>query len=146
MTRLESIAKALTQKILKLDKEKQRKIIYQACLSAMEKSQLDESVARDVIISFNENRINMEVDQKIEIEKLIDFYDEQYFKIQENERKNGLIIKEYLSPFYKARALSAVLCCFDKDLGTAAVESVYEAAALYENKSEFLNLIYWLLD
>ena len=139
MARLESINRALAHKIEKADEESLRAIISAAWKYAVDKADLREKLAHDIMGLFHEKR-DLPGSARVEVEAFLEKYDQQYFDLydQNDER--------YMIPFRKGRCFSLLLFCFGiEDLGMATAEIVYEAASLCDEPEELFHQLEPLL-
>ena|GEM_PF-1771892 len=139
MNRLESISEELSKRILETTSKKQKEIILKSCEYAISKSKIDIPFISDVLDEFNNGTLQQIY--KINLENLLDEFENEYFIIQESEESNEYIKGEYLIPFRKARALSAILYCYESDVALSCVEAVYEASMVTEDSAELFKII-----
>lgn len=142
MNRLETISKDLSDRILEATIEKKREIIFRACKYAIDKTMLDNPIIINILKEFNDKK-NPTADQKKFLENLINNFENDYFDLQEADKgDNG----EYLVPFGKARALSAILYCFTEEFTNASIEAVYEASMVNDDNKELFSIIESILN
>jgi hypothetical protein len=109
----------------------------------LKKTNLDKPILNDLLSRINENNeFSIDENQKLELESMLEQYDNEYFDIQEAEEESGSDGNKYLIPFGKARALSALLFAVSiQDTPTATIETVYEGLMVDSNNIELRNII-----
>jgi hypothetical protein len=140
MTRLETISKKLSDKILKSSPEKQREIMIISCEFALNKSGIDISDVVNIIKDYKNNK-PLDINKKKYLEDLMIKYDNDYFNIQKAEEDENNNKNEYLILFGKARAIATILNCFCFDLAISTTEAVYEANSVIYKNNELLKMI-----
>ena len=139
MNRLESISEELSKRILATTSDKQKEITLKSCEYAISKSKISIPFLVDVLNEFNSGKLQLIY--KNNVEKLLDEFENEYFELQESEESDEYIEGEYLIPFRKARALSAILYCFESDVALSSIEAVYEASMVTEDSSQLFKII-----
>ena len=123
MYRLATISEKLSKKISQSTDDLQREIIIKSCEYAIDKAKLSIIPLVSNILERYINNYNLELHQQKKLEKLLKIYEEEYLELQDAEEN-----ERYLVSFGRARALSAILYCFESDLSLAANEAFYEAS------------------
>lgn len=139
MNRLESISEGLSKRILETTSKKQKEIILKSCEYAISKSKLNIPFLIDVLDGFNNGKLQQIY--KDNLENLVDEFENEYLKLQESEENDEYMEGEYLIPFGRARALSAVLYCFESDVALSSIEAVYEASMVTEDSTQLFKII-----
>jgi hypothetical protein len=140
MYRLEDISKEISDLLLQSTLEKQKEALVKSCEYAINKTKINNTLVFDILERFR-NGDNIEANKKQELKVLIDRFDDEYLTLQEAEENNEYAKGSHLIPFEKARALSAILYCFENDLCFAANEAIYEASMVTDDNSELFLVI-----
>ena len=139
MNRLESISEELSKRILETTSKKQKEIILKSCEYAISKSKINIPFLVNVLDEFSSGKLQQIY--KNNLENLLDEFENEYLKLQESEESDEYIKGEYLIPFGKARALSAILYCFESDVALSSIEAVYEASMVTEDSAQLFKII-----
>jgi len=148
ITRLETIAKDLAEKLEMSNSEQQRKASIAACELALLATSLDIPV---ISKSFEQLRQNERISQEQteELNGLVEQFDERYFDIQDEideidenvdlckTEENVDLQTERTRFFRQARAVSALSFAGGEDALVAAMESIYEASMVFDDNSNF---------
>jgi hypothetical protein len=134
----------LSNKILKADIEKLKKIILFACNYAITESRLNDSYINIIIEKYKNGYLD--IDDKQKVCELEEKFDNEYFDLLEAEEDDNCEKGGHMIPFRKARALSAVKFCFESDIFISTIEAVYEASMVSDDNSSFLQEIKSILD
>ncbi len=140
MYRLEDVSKEISNLLLQSTFEKQREAIVKSCEYAITKTKINNPLVFDILEKFKKSD-NIEIEKKQELKELIDRFDDEYLTLQEAEENNECAKRSHLIPYEKARALSAILYCFENDLCFAANEAIYEASMVTDDNSELFLVV-----
>jgi len=139
MYRLASIAKELSDKLTGASAKKQREIIVSSCEYALRKTKANNRLTQDILKKY-QTQSDLPLNLQAELEKEIAIFEEDYFRLQTAAENGESLPERYLTPFQKARAVSAVLYCFESDLALAANEALYEAAMSLNDPEELIDM------
>jgi len=139
-TRLESKSKNIVQRLQRVPNSQQRLVAIAAAEWALHANRLTDATFADAVQFINEHG-SLSPEKKLELERLIDKFDSEYFDAQDADAPEA----EVAQKFGKTRAVSALLFAGDADSFTAAVETIYEASVATENETSLLDLVISLL-
>lgn len=140
MFRLTTISKELSVGLTRAAAEKQREVVVRSCEYVIKKTKTNSRLILDILQKYS-NKSDLPLNLRTELEKEIAIFEEEYFRLQAAEETGECSQEEYLIPFQKARAISAVLYCFESDLELASNEALYEAAMSLDDPEELIDTI-----
>ncbi len=140
MDRLETLSIDIAQKLRNASVKKKHDVIIAACEFAIKISKIEIKVFKGIIDRIRAGRQISEL-EKLELKKLGDQLDNNYFELQEAFEEGHATENEYICAFKKARTVYALLFAFEADSTIAALESVYEVASIADDKERYFSLI-----
>jgi len=142
--RLETASKDLSARIAASEPMTQRRVSIVACELAIQATELDIPIISESLEQLRQNG-KLPQERIVELNKLANQLDERYFDIQDalgdNTENSEALQVESLQFFGKARAVSALEFAGEENTYDAAMESVYEALAIFEDRNNFFSEI-----
>lgn len=136
MTRLRTVAPEMLDKLKQATADEQREAACIACEAAVSHAGVQHPVVAEALATLRRGA-PLEEAQRAELQSLAADLDRQYFELQESEEVgHNEERQDVLKYFSRARAVASLLAAFDVDPFVASAESIYEAAAAFDDPSE----------
>ena len=142
--RLETASKDLSARLAASEPMQQRRGSIVACELAIQATGLDIPVISESLEQLRQDG-KLSQERIAELNKLANQLDEKYFDIQDalgdNTENSKVLQVESLQFFGQARAVSALEFAGAENTFDAAMESIYEASAIFEDRNGFFSKI-----
>jgi len=143
MTRLDSSAPDLADKLRRASLEKQRAACVMACEFAITQSKLEHPLVEQALDKVRSAGIFTK-EEKAELDSLAAQLDEEYFALQEAAEEGRANPEDHMRPFSQSRAITALSIAGGEDISQVG-EAIYEASAAVDEIDEFSARILSLL-
>lgn len=145
MKHLQTLAPKLFVRLEKADEKSLRTVCYRVCDYALAANRPVDPLVEEAIV-FLRFGSKYRQGMLVELDDLMNRLDEKYFEL--NDRADEMVespgreqlLAESDEYFRKARVVAALRVADDSDAFEAATESIYEAAASIDNKTEIFDL------
>ena len=140
ITRLDSSAKQLADKLRVSAPKEQRAAALIACTLALLAADVNDSRVAEVLKDLKSSGRHLEK-TRVFLEQLISQLDEKYFSLLAKAEANPRIKIDYLRWFSQARAVSALAFAGYEDSLMAALEAIYEASVTVDDATEIYEAV-----